>query len=74
MALSELEKLDPEALFKTCTQNHISMCGLRPAVIILKTLKALGKLHESQRAGYATTADVTREKSRVVGYAGMLFR
>jgi AmmeMemoRadiSam system protein B len=74
LALSELDKLDEEGLFRVTTENHISMCGMRPAVVVLKTLKHLGKLTESQRAGYATTADVTGEKSRVVGYAGMLFR
>jgi AmmeMemoRadiSam system protein B len=50
------------------------MCGMRPAVVILKALKHLGRLSESQRTGYATSADATGEKSRVVGYAGMLFR
>jgi AmmeMemoRadiSam system protein B/AmmeMemoRadiSam system protein A len=74
LALSELDKLDAEGLFRTTTEHHISMCGMRPAVVILKTLQHLGRLNESQRAGYATSADATGEKSRVVGYAGMLFR
>jgi AmmeMemoRadiSam system protein B len=74
MALVELDKLDPDGLFRTTTEHHISMCGMRPAVVILKTLKALGGLTEAERTGYATSADVTGEKSRVVGYAGMLFR
>ena len=74
MALAELDKLDADGLYETCTQNHISMCGMRPAVIVLKTLAHLGKLTESRRVGYATSADVTGDPSRVVGYAGMLFR
>ncbi len=74
LALAEMDKLDPEGLFKTAVEHHISMCGMRPAVIILNALKRLEKLNESRRVGYATTADVSGEKSRVVGYAGMLFR
>ena len=50
------------------------MCGVLPAVIVLETLRLLGGLTRAERVGYATTADVTGDTSRVVGYAGMLFR
>ncbi len=73
MALAELDRLDPDSLFHTVRDNHISMCGVLPAVIILKTLKRLDALHKSERAGYATTFDTTGDPSRVVGYAGMWF-
>jgi AmmeMemoRadiSam system radical SAM enzyme/AmmeMemoRadiSam system protein B/AmmeMemoRadiSam system protein A len=73
IALDALDRLDPAALYETVTQNHISMCGLLPAVIVFETLKRLGGLTRAERVGYATTADVTGDKSRVVGYAGMLF-
>jgi AmmeMemoRadiSam system protein B/AmmeMemoRadiSam system protein A len=73
LAMDALERLDPEYLYKTVTQNGISMCGLVPAVIILETLRRLGGLKKSQRIAYATSADVTGDPSRVVGYAGMLF-
>jgi AmmeMemoRadiSam system protein B len=33
----------------------------------------LGGLRKAERVGYATSADVTGNTSRVVGYAGMLF-
>ncbi|MCP4507506.1 MAG: AmmeMemoRadiSam system protein B, partial [Fuerstiella sp.] len=48
------------------------MCGLRPAVIVMEALRTNGQLSKMQRAGYATSADVSGDKSRVVGYAGML--
>src|SRR6516162_3372537 len=73
IALSALERLDPRALYEALTENHISMCGLVPAVIVLETLRRLGGLHRAERVGYATSADVSGDKSRVVGYAGMLF-
>jgi AmmeMemoRadiSam system radical SAM enzyme/AmmeMemoRadiSam system protein B/AmmeMemoRadiSam system protein A len=73
LALAALERLDPAEIYETVTQNHISMCGLLPAVIVLQTLRLLGGLHKAERVGYATSADVTGDRSRVVGYAGMLF-
>jgi AmmeMemoRadiSam system protein B len=73
LALDALERRDPELLFRTVTDHSISMCGMLPAVIVLETLRLLGRLTKTERIGYATSADVTGDTSRVVGYAGMLF-
>ena len=73
IALTALETLDPATVFKTVTEQNISMCGMRPAVIVLETLRLLNQLSKSERTGYATSADVSGDTSRVVGYAGMLF-
>jgi AmmeMemoRadiSam system radical SAM enzyme/AmmeMemoRadiSam system protein B/AmmeMemoRadiSam system protein A len=73
LALSALETGDPELLYNTVRDNEISMCGVLPAVIVLETLRLLGRSSRTERTGYATTADVTGDTSRVVGYAGMLF-
>jgi AmmeMemoRadiSam system protein B len=72
LALDALETGDPEKLFNTVNSHHISMCGVLPAVIVLETMKLLGGFNKAERVGYATTSDVTGDKSRVVGYAGML--
>jgi len=74
LALKALEKLDPDHLFEVVTGNEISMCGLRPAVIVLECLKQLGQLSGCQQIGYATSADVSGDTSRVVGYAGVTFQ
>ena len=73
IAIASLETLDPAALFQTVTTNHISMCGLRPAVIVLETLRRWGTLAKADRVAYGTSAEISGDKSRVVGYAGMLF-
>jgi AmmeMemoRadiSam system protein B len=73
LALAALEGLDPEEVYDTVTENQISMCGVLPAMIVLDTLRRMGRLKKAERAGYGTTADVTNDPSRVVGYAGMLF-
>ena len=72
IALAAMESLDPELLFKTVRSQHISMCGIVPAVIVMETLRLLGKLQRAERVAYATSADLSGDKSRVVGYAGML--
>lgn len=72
LALSAMQELDPQRLYETVTENRISMCGLLPAVIVMETLRQLGGLKRASRAGYGTSADVTQDTSRVVGYAGML--
>jgi AmmeMemoRadiSam system radical SAM enzyme/AmmeMemoRadiSam system protein B/AmmeMemoRadiSam system protein A len=74
IALAALDRSDPEEVYETVTQNQISMCGVLPAVIVLETLRLLGSKQQAERVAYATSADVTSDVSRVVGYAGMLFQ
>lgn len=74
VALQALETLDPATLFNTVRDQEISMCGLVPAVIAVETLRLLNQLQRVERIGYATSADVTGDPSRVVGYAGVLLR
>jgi AmmeMemoRadiSam system protein B/AmmeMemoRadiSam system protein A len=73
IALAALERLDPAHLYETILRHKISMCGLRPAVVVLETLRQLGTLRKSRRVAYGTSAEVTGDPSRVVGYVGMLF-
>jgi AmmeMemoRadiSam system radical SAM enzyme/AmmeMemoRadiSam system protein B/AmmeMemoRadiSam system protein A len=72
LALLAMERLDPENLLATVTEYNISMCGVLPAVIVMEALRQLGGLTQAERVGYATSADVTGDTGRVVGYAGML--
>lgn len=72
LALAEFDRLNEDALFGTCQSHHISMCGLIPAVIVMKTLKKLGNLHQSIEIGYATSAAASGDTTRCVGYAGRL--
>ena len=72
MALDALETLDPEKLLETVRKNHISMCGVVPAVFVMETLRQLDSLTRIESIGYATSAAVSGDSSRVVGYAGAL--
>ncbi len=73
IAMQSLERLDPTNVYETVTERNISMCGVLPAVMIMETLRQLGGLRRAERIAYATSADVSGDKSRVVGYCGMLF-
>lgn len=73
IALEALMQLNPESAFHAVADRGITMCGLRPATIAMETLKQLGGLTRCERVAYATSADVTGDRTRVVGYAGLLF-
>jgi AmmeMemoRadiSam system protein B len=71
-ALEKLLRMDPHGLYDTCRNEQISMCGLGPAVAMLIALRALGA-ERAELIRYATSADVSGDKSAVVGYAGVIF-
>lgn len=68
LALDPLEAGDARGLYETCLNHRISMCGMRPAVAVLRALET--ERHPSiEITGYETSARVTGDTSRVVGYA-----
>lgn len=74
IALQAVQTLDPAAVYDTVVARHnISMCGVRPAIVVMETLRQLGLLGQCVRVGYDTSAAVSHDTSRVVGYAGLLF-
>jgi AmmeMemoRadiSam system protein B len=73
IALDAVETLNPADVFNTVTKNEISMCGMRPTVIVMETLRQLGQLSKCRRVAYTTSAEASGDKRQVVGYAGMLF-
>jgi AmmeMemoRadiSam system protein B len=71
-AIEHLLALDPRGLYDTCHDENISMCGLGPAVAMLTALNKLGA-KKPELVKYRTSADVSGDRSAVVGYAGMIF-
>jgi AmmeMemoRadiSam system protein B len=49
------------------------MCGMGPAVAMLTAAKKLGA-KSAELVKYATSSDVSGERDRVVGYAGVVVR
>jgi len=71
-AIEKLLALDARGLYDTCRNEEISMCGLGPAVAMITALNALGA-KKAELVKHATSAEVSGDRDRVVGYAGMLF-
>jgi AmmeMemoRadiSam system protein B len=69
-ALDRILELDPVGLFDVVTKMDVSMCGFGPAIAMLNAAKALGATR-AELIKYATSGDVSGERERVVGYAGV---
>jgi len=73
LAIEKIVNLDSEGLYKVVEEYNISMCGPGAAM----TLIELAKLRDAKNVvllAYATSGDITRDKSAVVGYASIQFR
>ncbi len=70
LALSKILMLDPEGLYDTVINNNISMCGVGPVMTLLYYAKQLNA-SKAEVLKYATSGDVTGDKSQVVGYASV---
>ncbi|MCB1087983.1 MAG: AmmeMemoRadiSam system protein B, partial [Verrucomicrobiae bacterium] len=73
LALEQLQAADPQGLYDVCRENRISMCGLRPAVAVVRALEQ-ERRPEVEVTRYDTSARVSGDPSRVVGYAGAVLR
>ncbi len=70
-AIDKILALDPPGLYETVMNESISMCGFGPAVAMLIAAKMLGA-QKAELVQYATSGDVSGDRDRVVGYAGVI--
>jgi AmmeMemoRadiSam system protein B len=70
-AIERMLTLDPRGLYDVVTEQNISMCGLGPTVAMLTAARQLGA-RSAELVKYATSADVSGDRERVVGYAGIV--
>lgn len=71
LALERVCALDAEGLYRTVSQQQISMCGVAPTVVMLAAARQLGA-SKGTVICYGNSGDVTGDQSEVVGYAGVL--
>jgi len=71
-AITKLEAMDQRGLYDTCRSESISMCGLGSAVAMLFALRKMGAT-QAETVMHATSAAVSGDYRRVVGYVGMTF-
>jgi hypothetical protein len=72
-AIERILTVDPRGLFDVVTQQKISMCGFGPAVAMLTAACQLGA-KSAELVKYATSGDISGDRDRVVGYAGIVVR
>lgn len=70
-ALAPLLAFDPEGLYRTVVEHDISMCGFIPATAMLAYAREAGA-SPPELVAYATSAEAFGDRSRVVGYAGVV--
>jgi MEMO1 family protein len=70
MAIRKVLDLDPAGLFKTVTEERISMCGYQPTSAALVAAIELGA-SGAELVRYQTSGKTTGDYAQVVGYAGI---
>ncbi|WP_425277007.1 AmmeMemoRadiSam system protein B [Pyrolobus fumarii] len=70
LAIDKILALDPEGLHEVIQRYDISMCGPGPVMSMLYYARARGASN-AQLLKYATSGDVTGDRSSVVGYAAI---
>lgn len=73
MAINKILEIDPYGLYTTVQRNRISMCGVIPSTVLLSSCKHLGA-RKGKLIKYASSGEVSKDYSSVVGYAGILLQ
>lgn len=73
LVIEKIVQLDPEGLFRVVMEKDISMCGPGSTMALIYLAKALNA-KSAHLLKYATSGDITGEKSWVVGYAAIQIR
>lgn len=71
-AIQAILSMDISELYRVIEKYDISMCGYGPVAIVLVAAKQLGA-RDAKLLKYATSGDVTKDYSSVVGYASIAF-
>lgn len=70
LAIDRILGLDPEGLEKVVKEHDITMCGPGPVMSMLYYAKKAGA-SKAKLLKYATSGDITGDRSSVVGYAAI---
>ncbi|MBI2530279.1 MAG: MEMO1 family protein [Candidatus Diapherotrites archaeon] len=71
-AIEEIKKLDVSAFYKLVHSRRLSICGYGAIIAAVKYAKEKG-MERAEFLRYSTSADATRDRSSVVGYAALAF-
>ena len=73
MVIERVLVIDARGMFDVVTNANVSMCGFGPAVVMLTAVRRLGAT-QTELVKYATSGDISGDRERVVGYAGIVVR
>jgi hypothetical protein len=71
LAIDQVVALNPRDLWRVVDEFDVSMCGFIPTTTMLVAAKKLGAA-KSRLIKHATSGDINRDYSHVVGYAAIL--
>ncbi len=70
--IEKIVELDEQAMVEVVERHNVSMCGVGPTAATIVAVKELGA-ERGELLKYATSGDVTGDRSQVVGYAAVVF-
>lgn len=71
MAIEKILTLDTEEFYRVISDENISICGPGGIMVLMEIAKKLGA--KAKLLKHATSGDISRDKSTVVGYASIKF-
>ncbi|MFC1786485.1 MEMO1 family protein [Halobacteriota archaeon] len=71
LVIEAILELDTSGFYSQIHERHMSVCGYGPIAVTMETTKALGA-EKGKLLKYATSGDITGDRSSVVGYAGIV--
>lgn len=72
LALDAMVSGRPQRLYEICRDNQISMCGMLPAATVMQALIRTTPVIAPKLVDYSDSAAASGDRSRVVGYAGVV--
>jgi AmmeMemoRadiSam system protein B len=70
--LDAIEKMDPKSMYDIKYSDNVSMCGHGPIAATIEASKQTGR-DKCRVLNYATSGDVSGDRSQVVGYGAAVF-
>ena len=70
LAIDAMIHYDLEKLYRVVREQHISMCGVMPAIVVMQAARSLGA-SSCRLSSYSHSGKVNGDFSNVVGYAGL---
>ena len=71
LAIERMLRLDEEGLYRIVREKRISMCGMAPAVIMLRAAREAGATG-AELVCYTNSGEVSGDMDEVVGYASLV--